>query len=345
MAVFASGCSCGGVSDASGGGGISTVSSTSAGNTSSSSSGSGQGGSGGGYVCMPGDAVVFALTELRFGTAQPGEWKQIGMNIDGLVSDGNSTDVCQTQAGGSPNYAHPDGDNGIDNSFGKNLLPIILGVVPDWATIVNDQLDQGLFNAMVKAYCLPPTGDAALMAKVFGGTDLGSAPDFDGTDVWPVAPELLGDPQDPESSTLVFENCSVTGTTFDSGPNEEFVLTIPLDINDQQGSLKLSLHSARLMMTLSDDRKSATGGVLAGVLNTEEVIEQAKMISWLADICTEPEYQQVLTAIRQMSDIMTDGTQNPSATCDGISFGVAFDMAEVRLGDVGPPTPSGMSCP
>lgn len=323
-----------------------TTATTAASTTGSGGSGGsgGEGGTGGGYVCPPGEGTTLALNKLRFGTEVAGGWKKIGMNIDGLVSTGMSTDVCQTNSNGDPDFAYPDGDNGIDNAFGKSLLPLILFHNPEYTERVNMYLEEGMFNAMLKMYCIPPTGDAQIISKVFGGTALGSTPAYNGTDVWPVAPELLSDLQDPESSTLVFEQSSVIGNTFDSGPNEEFILSIPLEDDAGEQTLKLSLHAARLILTLSEDRKSAKG-VLAGVLNTEEAIDQVKKIAWIADICEDKAFLNAIDLIRQMSDIMTDGTQDPSATCDGISFGVEIEMAEIQIGEVGPAAPPVMACP
>lgn len=346
MVVVLSGASCGDDPEsATGGGGGTSASTTTAASTTGAGGSGGEGGMGGSYVCGQDEGLVLALTELDFGAGIPGGWKKIGMNIDGLVSDASSTDLCQVYPGSYPAYAYPDGDDGIDNAFGKNALPLIGTVFPDFQTRVNDYLETGKFNAMMKIYCLPPTGDAPqLTTKVFGGTDLGHTPAYDGSDVWPVAPELLSDLQDPESSTLVFPASSVIGDAYDSGPNVYFVLSIPLVLNDQEQVIKLSVHSARVTLTLSSDRKSATG-VLAGVLNTEEAIDQLKKIAFMADQCADQTYLDALTLMRQMSDIMTDGTQDTTATCDGISFGVKFTLAEVQLGDVGPTAPRGMACP
>jgi hypothetical protein len=344
-AVVFSGCSCDETETETNEGGANTVASTAVGTTTASTTGSGgEGGTGGGFVCDPGVGTTLALTELRFGTDVAGGWKKIGRNIDGLASTGMSTDVCQPNANGDPNFAYPDGDNGIDNSFGKSLLPLILFYSPEYPARVNQYLDEGTFNAMLKAYCLPPTGNARMVSKVFGGTPLGYPPAYDGTDEWPVAPELLSDLSDPESSTLVFENSTVIDNVFDSAPGEEFVLSIPLEFMDQTQTLKLSLHAAQLTLTLAEDRKSATG-ILSGVLNTEEAIEQVDKIAWMAGLCDAKEYDSAVTLIRQMSDIMTDGTQDPNATCDGISFGVELDMREIQLGLIGPVAPPAMSCP
>ena len=345
--------SCGGddaaTTTGAGGSTATTASSTSATSVASTSSGTGgAGGEGGNELppCVPGDGVTLALTKLSWGQGLSGEWKKVGLNVDGLVSDATSTDLCLPAAGASPDTPYPDGDNGIDNSFGKNLLPIVLSVLPKWADKLNTDLETGAFNAMLKMYCLPAAGDTTdMVSKVFGGTALGTPPLYDGTDVWPVAPELLADPQDPESSTLVFEHSTVTGTLFDSGEDQTIILTIPLDINGNLSNLKLTLYSAQMVMNLSSDRRSATGGVIGGVLDTEEFLVQMKKIAWLGGLCDNALFDGLVTDVRRASDMLTDGTQDPNKECNGISLGVQFEMKEVQLGDVGPAAPVGMACP
>ena len=45
--------------------------------------------------------------------------------------------------------------------------------------------------------------------------------------------------------------------------------------------------------------------------------------------------------IRQASDILKDGTQDPSKVCNGISIGLGFKVREVQFGNVAPFTPPG----
>jgi hypothetical protein len=325
------------------GGGTSSVSATSSatstGDTTSSTST-------GAPMCMPGEGTAFAGTKLIFGEGNSGQWKKVGFDLDGLTSTGLSTDVCMTNSGGMPGTAYPDGDNGIDNSFGKNLLPSILSLDPTWVSDINNGIKQGLFDILLKLLCLPPTGDVpVLTTKLFGGTTLGSMPKLDGTDKWPVAPELLADLKDPESSTIIFAKSSVIGSTFDSGNNETFIVTVPVSSLTMSTAIKLTLYHAHLKMNLSADRKSATGGVIGGVLNTEEFVTEVKKIGYTLGYCDNPLFAGLLTQIRQASDILSDGTQDPSKTCDGISMGLGFEMTEALLGAVGPATPIGDSCP
>jgi hypothetical protein len=343
---------CGGSGDAtgnsgSGSGGIGGQGGSSSSSSASSSSAGGSGGEGGGASCPTMEGTVFAVRKLVFGEGNSGQWKKVGVNLDEKVSTGNSKDLCMPNAGGSPQTAYPDGEEGIDNSFGKNLLPTILSLYPNWVSDINNGITIGNFTGLLKIMCLPPTGDApVLTTKLFGGTSLGMAPKWDGTDKWPVEPGLLSDPMDPESSTITFPNSSVMGMTFDAGKNGTFILSVPVRTASKSTSIKLTLYSAQVTMTLAEDRKSATDGMIGGVLNTEEFVAEIKKVGDLLGICGNPLFDNLVTQVRQASDIMTDGSQDPSKTCDGISIGLGFDMQGAQLSDkVGPANPVGMACP
>jgi hypothetical protein len=345
---------CGGGGETGSGGSTSSSSSTT---TSSSTSSTTTSGSGSGVAYDPIDnnrpggplswcssSTVLAVQTLVFGEGDSGQWKSLGFNIDGLVTDGTSgAGLCQPAAGGSISV-HANGNNGIDNSFGANILPLIISLDGTWPTDVNNAIGSGTFTALVELECLPPAGDVpAFTTKLFGGEALGMTPKWDGTDKWPVEPDLLADPTDPESSTISFPGCSVTGTTFNAGQNATFILTIPVTTQGMSTSLKLTLYAAQMTMTLAADRKSATGGMLGGVLNTSELIDQIKKVGYLLDLCSA--LPNILTHVEQASDIMVDGTQDPTQTCNGISMGLGFTMQQAQIGVVGPAAPMGMSCP
>lgn len=349
VAAAASGCDGGATTTGEGGTGgkggeTSTTSTTGGGGAATTTSTTG--GAGGGLTCDNGEATVMAVSQLSFGDGNSGEWKSVGFNVDGLVSTAISKDVCQPAAGALPSTPYPDGNEGIDNSFGKNLLPLILSLYPTWATDANNGIQKGVFTSLLRLECLPPEGDVPLFTtKLFGGTSLPETPKFDGTDIWPVTPELLSDPLDPLSSTVVFAESSVIGNKYDSGKNQTFILTVPLKTMTDSTSIKLTLYAAQTTMILSDDRKSATGGIIGGVLNTEEVVGEVKKIGALLGLCGTQVLDNIIDQVRQSSDIMADGTQDPEKTCDGISMGLLFEMKEAQIGEVGPAAPIGMACP
>jgi hypothetical protein len=235
---------------------------------------------------------------------------------------------------------------GIDNSFGKNILPVILSLYPSWTDDVNNAITTGRSTALFKLECLPTTGDfPKFETKLFGTTALGMYPKFDGTDKWPIAPELLSDPTDPESSSILFPHSSVKDDVFDSGNDVTVILTAPIQTQTDTASIKLTLHSARVTMNLSADRKSATGGMIGGVLDIEELVAELEKVRVLVGKCGDAAFAAMETQLRQASDIMLDGTQDPTKTCNGISMGLGFEMKAAQIGDVGPATPAGNSCP
>jgi hypothetical protein len=350
------GCGGGGDTVGSGGQGGTTSSSVS---TTSSSGGGGSSGSGIGppptaatapvynpaIPILCGGTTVLAVNQLFFGEGDNGQWKQFGFNIDGLVSTAQSTNLCQPAAGATPAEVYPDGNNGIDNSFGANLLPEILSLDPTWVSDINNGIQAGTFTVLLELDCLPAKGDVSqFTTKLFGGTALGMTPKWDGTDKWPVEPDLLNNPTDPESSSIVFPGCSLTDSNFYSGKNVTFVLTVPVMTAMMSTSIKLTLYAAQMTMTLSADHKTASAGMIGGVLNTQELLGQVEKIAVLLNLCTSSVLPELITTVEQASDILADGTQDPTQTCDGISMGLGFTMAAAEIGVVGPAAPVGMSC-
>lgn len=345
-AALAAGCGGEDTQGSSGTGGEGGTTSTSATieTTESTTTTESTGGSGGGLNCEPGEGPVLAVSKLSFGEGGS-EWKKLGFDIDGLQSTAISLDVCQLNASALPTGPYPDGDKGIDNSFGKNLLPLILSLYPNWANDINNGITDGYFTSLMKMECLPEKGDAPkFTSKLFGGTTLEEPPKWDGNDKWPVKPELLSDPKDPLSSTILFEGSSVVGNQYDAGTGT-FILTVPLKANMKTVTLKLTLYQARVTMTLSEDRKTAKGGIIGGVLNTEELVAEVKKVGYLMNLCDEGTFQNILDEVRRASDIMDDGTQDPTKTCNGISMGLAFEMVAADIGEVGPDSEAGMACP
>ena len=301
-------------------------------------------GAGGGVNCEEEQGQVFAVSKLSFG-AGGSEWKKVGFNLDGLKSTAISSDLCQLNSGAAPSGPYPDGDNGIDNSFGKNLLPLILSLYPNWTDDINNGIFDGYFTSLLRMECLPETGNVPnFTSKLFGGTTMVPPPFWNGFDKWPVAPELLSNMNDPLSSTVIFHNCSVVDNHFDAGMGDTFILTVPLKANDKTVTLKLTLYQARVTMTLSEDRKSATGGMIGGVLNTEELVAEVKKVGYLMNLCEDNSFDNILAEVRRASDILSDGTQDPTKTCDGISIGLGFEMKAADIAGVGPESPKGMAC-
>ncbi len=323
-------------STASAGGG--TATSTSAATTTTT----GSTGTGGAQpiVCTPSDGVVLAINKLDFGDMgmDTSASQSLGFNIDGLVSTAGSTDLCLPASGGTKSAVYPDGTNGIDNSFGKNVLPLLLNIAPGFSDSITTSITDGTFTIMLDFVGLMAGADQpSLVTRLYGGGDLMGPPAFDGKDCWPATPELLTNPADIKSSSVIFDKSAIVGNTWSSGVADTLKLTVPAGT----ATITLTIHKAQVTLNLSADHKSATSGLLGGVLDTNEFVTEVKK----AIFAVSPAYCGLIGTIekqiRQASDIVKDGTQDKAKTCDGISIGFGFTMKEAQLGGVGPKTPSG----
>jgi len=287
-------------------------------------------------------STTYAISKLFLGdTNRDGSpakldgWKQYGYDLDGKVSTATSTDLCKPRKGGNAKNVYPDGKDGIDNSFGKNILGIITGIASDASVKVNESIAEGKFTIMVDMEKLgADTNYNPIMAKLYGGSDLGAAPKWDGTDMWPVIPELLKDPTDITSAQVQFPKSYLTDNTWVSGSKGD--VTLKLSISGF--TLELTIASALISMELDADHKGAAQGVIAGVLSTDTLTSELKKVAGAFDpsLCSGSTIDSIITQIEQASDIMKDGTQDANQECDGISIGLGFDAKVVQLGAIGP---------
>jgi hypothetical protein len=288
---------------------------------------------------------VLAINKLDFGDVgmKTDNSQKLGFDIDGLVSTAGSTDLCQPANGGDKTIVYPDGTNGIDNAFGKNILPLLLNIAPGFSDSITTNITDGAFTIMLDFVGLTAAADQpSVVTRLYGGTDLGAPPAFDGKDCWPVTPELLTNVADIKSSTVIFDKSSIVGNKWSSGVAQTLKLTVPAG----GATITLTIHKAQVTLNLSADHKTATGGLIGGVLDTDEFVTEVKK----AIFAINPGYCALVGAvekqIRQDSDILKDGSQDKTKSCDGISIGFGFTMNEVQLGGVGPKAPPAAgTCP
>jgi hypothetical protein len=320
----------------------SATTATTGGSTSSTS-----GGTGGAMpiVCTPSDGTVLAINALDFGDVgtNTANSQKLGFNVDGLVSTAGSTDVCQPASGGDKAKVYPDGLNGIDNSFGANVLPLLLMLAPGFSDSTTANITDGSFTIMLDMVGLTAAADQpSLVTRLYGGATLGMPPAFDGKDCWPVTPELLTNPSDIKTASVIFDKSSIVGNKWSSGVAGTIKLTVPAG----PGTITLNIHKAQVVLDLSADHLSATGGLIGGVLDTDEFVTEIKKAVYGINPAYCVAISTVETKIRQASDILNDGSQDKTKPCNGISIGFGFTMKDVQLGGVGAKTPPAtMSCP
>ncbi len=267
-------------------------------------------------------------------------WKEYGDDIDGKTTAGSSTDVCQ-RAQGAPSAVQADGNGGIDNSFGANFVPLIQSLTgnPDLSFTGTTQIGKG--KASTSLFAIDGTGVAKAKTRIYAGLPLGAAPVLDGTDVWPIADESVVD-GDRAKPAVSFPASTLDGTTFDTGPNASgpngWVL-----IQIDTALVRLPIRKMRLRGTVAGS--TIENGVISGVVKTEDLISEIKRILGTASSAFCSQFDAIAAQIKQMQDILDDGTQDSAKPCNALSIGLGFEAKRVRLGDVKPTPPAPNTCP
>jgi hypothetical protein len=264
-------------------------------------------------------------------------WTVYGADIDGQQGYDAATH-CTPNSGANHFVVFIDGEDGIDNSFGHNILPGLEA----FADNINASITSGnigyLFDIVDLGAMPTQTG---LTTRFYAGAHLGQEPSFDGAFCWPIDGATVTDPNDPTSATVVFDSSVLLDHELFSGAPQKLELML-----EYQGiEVPLTLHHARVWVPLTTDHQATAPGAvgrISGVLDAEEFVAVASRYVHAAMPQSCDDFETMATVIRQASDILVDGTQDPNTVCNGISVGLGFTAKSVKLGPVGeastPPT-------
>ncbi len=293
--------------------------------------------------------VIMAIHTLYMGDANRNgvesqtAWEGFGLNIDGMETTAVSTDVCTLYAGAA-RVAQVDGPNGIDNSFGENILPILITVAGEnYSATLNQAIDEGQSGTTL--FALGDVGAGAsyfpLAGAVFTAAAPSTTPTWSGTDLWPIDSSSVsgGSVTNP---LVTFAQSYMTNRVWVSAPSSA-TESVPITFF---GTAAIPVRHAQVLMTVAADNSTATNGIFAGVINTAEFVNTLQMVagSISTSLCSGQAFQSIATQIDQASDIMSDGTNAAGEACDGISIGIGFDAIAAHLGGVVTPTPTTDPC-
>jgi hypothetical protein len=271
-------------------------------------------------------------------------WKQFGIDIDGKTTTSQSTDVCKRVLG-APAAFQVDGNNGIDNSFGANFVPIIqsAGSLPALSKPASDAIEKGSSSSF--AFRLDGLGTMQDYAMLPGSAYVvippGTQPTWMGSDAWGPSSRSVS-MNDVSKPLAVFPNGSMAARAYDSKSSQG-----PAVLGLTIGPFVMMLPVRKLFVqaTIAADNSTATG-VIAAVMNTEEFIAALKVtVGYVSKSLCGAAFDGIAQQIRQTSDILDDGTQDPMQTCNGISVGLGFDAAPAVLDGVVPDPQPPNPCP
>jgi hypothetical protein len=287
----------------------------------------------------------------RTGVTNSDAWKSYGYNLDNLVTAKTSTDVC-TLASGASKTTQVDGNGGIDNSFGENILPIIITTAgSDAAQRINSAINAGSFTIMTYITGFDDSAGNHTSATGLNGVLLaggnyashndGGAPSWDTNTHWPILPVLINGCDQTNGCPAGTDPVAKAQITFPSAyqANGTFVNGTPgnLDLNLSIGgeTIDVKVHSALITW----DPKapgSVTNGTIAGVLVSQELVSSLQSVAGRisTSLCSGSAFQSIAQQILQASDIIIDpnsgAVSNTSGTnCNGISIGLGFEATEI----------------
>jgi len=280
----------------------------------------------------------------RKGNPSPGAWQSFGYDLDHKLTTVSSTDVCALTPGTSA-QVQVDGDCGTDNSWGANLLPILIqtnDTDPGWPTVEWTEMMYvtGFDDAVGNT-----TSAVGLTGVLLAGTLWqDGSPSWDLSTVWPVAPESVsgctaasGCPAgtNPVASALVkLPSAYQAGGTFVGGTDVD--VTFTFDLGGQL--LPIAIRSA--ILTFSPGGPGAvTDGTLAGVISTQDFIAQLRQVAGdiSTSLCWGSAFDSIATQVQQTSDIVYDGgaiSNAPGRACNAISIGIGFSAIEIAAPSV-----------
>jgi hypothetical protein len=278
----------------------------------------------------PSGRRAYAIRKLYLGDTdrqgQPSRdaWKDFGFDIDGrsTPTPDASNGLCKPDEGGES--VHDDGTCGIDNSFGKYIPSFFLSRGSD-----PDAQEAGGFTDVLVVDDVGVARSAlAVTAALVQTPPLDHAPRWDGSDVRSVEASSLS------GTTLDSAKLALTGYVNERiwvGRGGANVGSVTL-ITSYGLAVRYPVTHVVVAARISDDGTQLLDGTISAVLPTEAA-NAAYFAFRDAVFCCQDEHcgDRIL---RQLSDILDDGSQDPARTCNAISIGLGFEASEVKLGAI-----------
>jgi hypothetical protein len=254
-------------------------------------------------------------------------WKAYGYDLDHRITSKDSMDVC-TLTVGAPRGNQTDGHNGNDNAWGADFVGLAgINVSTDESNIIQS----GAWTLQIQIDGVPTSDVIGVHARVFTAASFPGTPTFDGTTDWPVLASSVVDGQTIAGGALIEDDGAyVTGTTFVSAPSSDMPIALPIQL-DSGITMLLRVHHAVVTFSVSaSDPTTLTNGTIAGTLDTEELIATLAMVGHRVSpsLCGAA-FEGIAEQIRQLQDILLDGTNHDGVACNAISIGIGFNAKRI----------------
>jgi hypothetical protein len=269
-------------------------------------------------------------------------WQSIGYDIDGKDTQASCTDCCTAYKPGTT--AHLNGNSGIDNSFGENIVSQLTSIGGNLSESASQKIAGGAFTLLLDTTGLTSNAtqtNTGLGGRLFAGGSYSGTPPLTGvyfstTDNWPVSTASLANGMTlAGGATVGFPAAYVANGVWVSGTP----VTMPVTLLLAGAPLPLTIHHAVLSFTHTENGSQglAQNGIISGVLDTTELIGAINQFGGNLSGGSECSVISMVfePIVYGAQDLILDPTSgdvsNPAGTpCNAISIGLAFDADEIE---------------
>lgn len=306
------------------------------------------------------EPLTIALRDPVLDQERDDRWRQIGFDLDGLQTETRDSEVECLPASTDPDNPDDvltplDGENGIDNAVGGQLLPLV-GLSPSVKSLPEDarsshEAGQGTLIVYITDYngLRYDPRVQVLVAQAVAGTflpasevafvdgelveiesgDPAPSPAWEGGDHWYVRDDAFKSP-DLEQPRISDQNAYVS--------NGKLVLHLRESASilffAGEATVTVRLSQGVVLAELEEDLSGVSRVNIGGRMSLDDVLETGAS----AGVCEGTEVRELIeTAVVGMADVLAEpGTAGGrSAICDAVSVGVLF---EGGVRGVGTPT-------
>ncbi len=264
----------------------------------------------------------------REGADDTNAWKDYGVDLDVRASTTTSANTCTRTAQSRNDSVYVDGTSGIDNNFGKMILPA-LSSFPNSAheQQANEQIAQqkGTWMLAVEwnGYDGPAPG-ALYVAGPRGGDAGVSTSGFVDTAKWPIDPTSI---ESGTTAKIQFAQGFVSNGIWVSGPLHQPKTIVPWPWLFAAHLSMVPMESLVIRMKLAD----GTLGTLAGSSKIDDLYATFRVLSPSFGACGSALETAIHDIFRGAADLVAGAPQLQALdrTCDSVSIGFGFEAVQV----------------
>jgi hypothetical protein len=264
----------------------------------------------------------------------PNGWKEFGFDLDGVctsVDDSiKNVGTCRRAPEANQDFL-VDGDRCRDNNFGHHVVQLLVVSSEGFEQRLNDGIFEGGDTWLIRIDDLDSgPNDPYAPAKLYRASSMKGQPiKWDGTDVRKVLRDSVLD-NDLEKPITNFPGGYVKDNVWVSGDPATRQLVLPVS---ESLFITLQLESALFTMNLAPDHTTATRGHIGGAIAMKAIESLLNPIATSAGFCPGTSlYGSLLRNVQRFPDVVIGepNLQNTAVECDGMSLGLAFDVAPIQ---------------